>query len=272
MAKKSEEKAPKLEAKGTKQDEKEAKQAPQEAPDYKNIKDEASFITTVEAYLLSFAAKVPSKRPALWVRTLFHPREVIEETEDASLLSGAKNIVATTLPILVVAVAMTPMLLGVGIILTVAYLILSPFWIPVLVGFSIISWFLSSALMYLIAKILGGSGEFKRFAYKTSLARAAADVLSATLYVPSAVPILGYCFLIFLRFIQIVAAPLTYSYIDYLSLRKEMGLSFKRALGVVIAARVIETAVVISLVVVFYFIYFTMILGPMMAATALAKH
>ena len=142
----------------------------------------------------------------------------------------------------------------IGVILLFVLYIASP----------VISWFIYSAVQFILAKILGGKADFKTHAYLTALTEAGSGWVVSLLAVFSLVPCVGWV----LRPIAMLVS--FYSiFLNFRAIKIAHDLDTPRAAAVVLVPIVISVVALIFLFLAFYLGIFSLaFLGPLIGVLA----
>jgi hypothetical protein len=208
--------------------------------------------------------KIPYKRLQVWKEMLFRPAETIkDETKNASLARGARDIAVSTVAYTIVialylaeylgfffAIALLPLLFTKGIGYCIMPIVIGLLIaIAGIIGFAIlgiVSWLLYSGFEFVIARYLGGKGEFRVHAYLEALPTAgmmAAMVPFMALYL---IPCVAFCIGTFVQPIMMFLGFYVV-YIRYLIVKKVHNLERNNALLAVAVPTLVVTIVVFAI-------------------------
>jgi len=243
------------------------------------------YVKDLDVFVSRNIKKIPYGRLQVWKNLLFEPLPTIKsEVKNASFMGGAKDVAVASLAYMIIialymaeymgfffGIALLPVLfvggtkgIGacivpaiIGLLVVIALIIASSL-------FAVFGWLFSSGLEFLLARLLGGNGEFKVHAYLEALSNAA---MMATLVPVMALYIIP-CFLLCIGIIAqpfMIALSLYSLYIRYLIVKQVHNLPRNKA----IAAVVIPVVVFFVLAVIFYFGLFALnVVAEMIKAAA----
>ena len=232
------------------------------------------YVKDLDDFVSKNIKKIPYSRLQVWKDLLFEPLPTIKsESKNASLMRGAKDIAVADLAYTIIvalymagymgfffALALIPALsmggaggLGACIVPAVIGVLIVIAGIIALVLFGVIGWLFTSGVEFLLAKLLGGNGEFKVHAYLEALQSAG----MMTALVPFMALYLIPCFLLCIGIIAqpfMIALSIYNLYVRYLIVKQVHNLTRNKAIATVL----IPVIVSFVLVIVFYFSLFAL--------------
>ncbi|MBD3210459.1 hypothetical protein GF318_03695 [Candidatus Micrarchaeota archaeon] len=224
---------------------------------------EEKFQDKLERGCTRFVDAIGYDRLKLWKEVMFHPSNTFsQELGKQGFMRGAKDIfISNLIPlaigfIFLMLFAVYGALLGlmatlaapgIGILALAAMVVAGLVLVVLYFASPIISWLIQSAVQYLIAKLLGGTGSFRNQSYLIALGSASAAIVFSILYVFSFVPCLGYAANAVMILVGIYAI-----YLNYRAVKIAHGLSTIKAAVVTLAPVAIFFAMVIAAIIAFY--------------------
>ena len=245
---------------------------------------EKKFQDQLEEWADGIVNSISYDRLKIWKNVFFHPTATLsEQMKYPSVSRGAKDVFMASVPSLLLGLIGLMVMLGFlalyGSFIALLLIILSPVLgvlgiVGIIIGVILFlvlylaspikSWFIYSAIQFILAKILGGTGDFRTHAYLTALAEAGNGWVASLLAVLSLVPCVGWV----LRPVAMLVG--FYSiFLNFKAIKIAHGLDTPRAAAVVLIPIVISTAAFIFLFLAFYFGIFSLaFLGPMIGVMA----
>lgn len=248
---------------------------------FKGSSSTSDYVGQLEGYADALIKIVPYPRMALWKGFFFHPVETMKHQKGKEdLRQAAKDVAVASLPsslIMGVFAAAYVLILGSIPIFAVASkaygslggfgaIALSCLLLPLLfvvleLVFSVVSWLLSSGFYFVVAKLLGGTGSYRRHAYLNSLLTCSILLVNLLLLPFAFIPCVGY-----LAYAVSFALMVYMVYLQYKLVLEVHGLSNERTLAVVLA----PIALAVVLAVVLFVFYFAFILALFAGGVAAA--
>lgn len=233
-------------------------------------KDVDNYIEELSGFVDNIIKKIPYGRLSVWKDMLFEPSKTIKsEMKNVSLSRGAKDIAVSSFFYSIVLVLLLGIFMGIflGIMLipvtltgginacilsiVIAVLIVIAI-IIFMVLFCIFSWLVYSGIEFLLARLLGGTGEYAANAYIEALQSAAFLVMMTPFVAVSMIP----CLSLFTQPVMIALAMYNL-YVRYLIIKYVHNLTRNKAIAVVLIPVLVVTALVIA----FYVLYFGVIIA-----------
>lgn len=261
------------------QESKAVQAAPEQAP-----KSEKKFQDQLEEWADGIVNSISYDRLKIWKNVFFHPTATLtEQMKYPGIIRGAKDVFMASIPSLLIGLIGLLIVIGylalIGSFMALSLIILSPVLsilgiIGIIIGVvllfalyiasPVISWFIYSAVQYIIAKILGGKADFKTHAYLTALTEAGNGWVVSLLAVFSLVPCVGWV----LRPIAMLVS--FYSiFLNFRAIKIAHDLDTPRAAAVVLVPIVISVVALIFLFLAFYLGIFSLaFLGPLIGVLA----
>jgi hypothetical protein len=236
-------------------------------------KTRGDFQDQLEGYADSIVKAVNYDRLKLWKEVLFHPTETLSsEIKNADLGRGAKDVFIASIPQIfmgilgsilfllyfgMVGVLISGATLGLGLPVILVIII---FWVLLIVLSiiaPIINWLITSVMQYVMAKILGGKGDFKTHAYLVALVMASITVVIAIFLlmeiVMSFIPCIGWLFSMILRAL-ILLIGLYNLYLQYKVVRLVHGFDRIKALITILLPILVLAALFVIAALLIYFV------------------
>ena len=225
------------------------------------------YVNDLDKFVSRSIKKIPYERLPLWKDMLFRPDQTIKgEMKNASLATGAKDIAVASLANLAVIALFMAEYAGIFVGMMLIPLLATsgsaglgacmlPLGIAVLVILatvvafviaSIISWLFYAGVEFVIARLLGGKGEYNVHAYLESILNAALMAAMLPVMALYIIPCFLFCNAIVQPFIMVLSFYTIY--VRYRIVKQVHGLERNKAIAVVL----IPVILVMALVVVFY--------------------
>jgi len=250
-------------------------------------KTRGDFQDQLEGYADSIVKAVNYDRLKLWKEVLFHPTETLSsETKNADLGRGAKDVFIASIPQIFMSILGSILfLLYFGVIGLIsaaplglglpAILVIMIFWVLLIVLSilaPIINWLITSVMQYVMAKILGGKGDFKTHAYLVALVTASTTVVIAIFLlmdiVMSFIPCIGWLFSSILR-VLILLIGLYNLYLQYKVVRLVHGFDRTKALITILLSILVLAALFVIAALLIYFVIISSAFLPLVLALVL---
>ena len=219
-------------------------------------------VETLKKWIERYFEILPFKRKGIYAKMITEPEKtMLAEVKKTGFGVGLRDMLTGMLPYLLVALAI---MLLVSVAISIVLLVVgklglvSPYAVPALgivavcfaayILLSIISWIISTAIIHLVAKVLGGKGSFGKMLGLMGTLSGASSLFMIPVMLISIIPIIG-------QVAMIVSVYLVY--LQYKAIRTVHGIDRNRAIATVLIPIILVAAIFVAL----YMAYMMLMLG-----------